>query len=218
MKVGTDGVLLGAWAGTEGVRTALDVGTGSGLIAVMLAQRTEATIHGVEMDEFACSQAMENAILSPWRSRITIYHADFKNFANSAAYTYDLIISNPPFHWEAIKPEHTARRMARHNDTLDYSDVIRLSVSLLSNPGRLALILPAGEEKGAIELAAQCSYYTARITRVCSTTGKAPSRVLLEFSNLPAECIETELTIESGTRNQYTERYKKLTGEFYLHF
>lgn len=218
MKVGTDGVLLGAWAGVEGVTRALDVGAGSGLIAIMLAQRTHALIDAVEIDQQACAQAMENVRACPWGDRIKIHHASFQDFAGNKEYGYDLIVSNPPFHKEDIKPLHPGRRMARHSGALDYKTIIEHGAAMLNTPGKLDLILPANDEDSAMEQGTKAGLFCSRITRVIPASGKSPVRVLLEFCNQPAGCKEDRITIEKDNRNEFTPEYMTLTRDFYLKF
>lgn len=218
MKVGTDGVLLGAWADVNNATRALDAGTGSGLIAIMLAQRCNALIDAVEIDSQACVQARENISACPWGDRIRVHHASFQNFARNTKYRYDLIISNPPFHKEDIKPYHPGRRVARHSETLDYKTIIAFSAELLNTPGRLALILPSGEADTAVKQAALAGLFCSRITRVVPAPAKSPARALLEFCNQPAGCKEDRIIIENGIRNEFTPEYMALTRDFYLKF
>ena len=218
MKVGTDGVLLGAWADVNNATRALDAGTGSGLIAIMLAQRCNALIDAVEIDPQACAQARENISACPWGDRIKVYHASFLDFTGNADNGYDLIVSNPPFHREDIKPLHPRRRMARHSETLDYKTIIERGADMLNTPGRLDLILPANDAEPAVEQGTKVGLFCSRITWVIPAPGKSPARVLLEFCNQPAGCKGDRMTIENGIRNEFTPEYRALTHDFYLKF
>lgn len=218
MKVGTDGVLLGAWADVTGVTRALDVGTGSGLIAIMLAQRSNSLIDAVEIDPQACAQARENIHACPWGDRVKVHQASFQDFAVNTEYRYDLIISNPPFHKEDIKPFHPGRRMARHSETLDYKTIMAFSAERLNIHGKMALILPSGEAETAVQQAALAGMFCSRKTYVIPAPAKSPARVLLEFCHQPSACKEDWITIENGIRNQFTPEYMALTRDFYLKF
>ena len=138
MKVGTDGVLLGAWVNVENAQRILDVGTGTGLIALMCAQRSESVIDAVEVDRAASEQAAVNCSASPWKDRITVVHDSFQHFAESTAYRYDLIVSNPPFFKNSLKPKGLARSLARHDDRLSYESLLYYTVKILEPGGTLA--------------------------------------------------------------------------------
>lgn len=143
MKVGTDAVLLGAWADTSFCRNILDIGTGTGIIALMLAQRSQATVEAIDIDKEACVQATENAAASPYTERIKVVHASCADFAASNQQKrYDLIVSNPPYFINSLKCPDNKRTVARHTDTLLLSDLIREAQTLLSPSGRIALVLP----------------------------------------------------------------------------
>ena len=142
MKVGTDGVLLGAWAGTESCSRILDVGTGTGLIALMLAQRSKAVVDAIDIDADACLQAQENAESSLFAGRINVFHSDLVDFAQASTHLYDLIVSNPPYFVDSLKCPNLQRNTARHTDTLTLEDLLQYSRKLLAPQGRIALILP----------------------------------------------------------------------------
>src|SRR5512133_91420 len=147
MKVGTDGVLLGAWADPGRAKKILDVGTGTGLIALMLAQRSDAKITGIDLDEDAVHQANENAANSPWSAKIEFIHSSFQDYAEQIimqdkATLFDLIVCNPPFHPEDIKPEHVKRRLARHSDELNAMEIINLGSKILRSGGCITLVIP----------------------------------------------------------------------------
>lgn len=152
MKVGTDGVLLGAWAGTESCNRILDIGTGTGLIALMLAQRSKAVIDAIDIDADACLQAQENAESSPFAGRINVRHCALADFAQAATNLYDLIVSNPPYFVDSLKCPDRQRNTARHTDTLTLEDLLQDSRKLLAPQGRIALIPALRPERASCGL------------------------------------------------------------------
>ncbi len=216
MKVGTDGVLLGAWASVEGVRHILDVGTGTGLIALMVAQRSEALIDGIDIDENASRQAEMNCDASPFAGRIRIQRIPFHAFCQSSNKLYDRIISNPPYFHHSLKSPNAERSMARHTDSLLLEDLINGSRQLLTPEGRLCLILPSDQEERLKQLTATNGLYLARQINVTPLPGTSPKRMLVEIALTPQRDFQPEnLTIEL-TRHSYTPEYIRLTQDFYL--
>ena len=208
MKVGTDGVLLGAWATATGDRI-LDVGTGSGLIARMLMQRCErAEVDAIDIDEAAVEQAKENGVRA--------YKARLQDWSRQL---YDLVVSNPPYFQNSLKNPDKGREMARHTDTLSYEDLVRHSARLLKQGGCLALILPAEAEAEIRQLAATEDLYLTHATRVYSKEGKKPKRVLMAFrfkiSNFKSQIVEDSLVLENEHGGR-SEAYQELTKDFYL--
>ncbi len=217
MKVGTDGILLGAWVNTAHCKQILDVGTGTGLIALMLAQRTWANITGIEMEEKAALEARQNIADSPWENRINVQHISLQKFTKSAANTFDLIISNPPFFSNALKAEHENRTLARHNDSLPLSDLVSCSFRLLNPDGRLAVILPPEQAKELEVVACEKEFTLIRETEIRPNSRKKVNRILLEFSKKEAALEKDCLTIY-GENGEYTKPFKSLTKIFYLRF
>ncbi len=208
MKVGTDGVLLGAWA-PLGSRI-LDVGTGSGLIARMLMQRCpEAEVEGIDIDEAAVAQAKENGVRA-FQARLQDWKSDIGN-------CYDLIVSNPPYFQNSLKNPDRGRELARHTDSLGYKELIAHSARLLKEEGQLALILPAEAEEEIRNLAARYSLFPTHITRVYSKETKPARRVILAFSrkNSIVGLIEDSLVLEDEKGGR-SAAYSKLCEEFYL--
>jgi len=215
MKVGTDGVLLGAWTNVEKAKTALDIGTGSGLIALMLAQRNPALhVFGIDIDRGAAEQALENVQESPWTDRIVIKQADFTQDTAEGA-KYDLIVSNPPFHTEDTLNPDAARTAARHTCSLPVPVLIRKAAAMLSAHGRLSLIVPTALAPAVIGQAAASRLYLCRRTDVKTTPQKPPRRTLLEFSPQAVPCDATILTLRDEHKLA-TPAYQALTAEFYL--
>ena len=224
MKIGTDGVLLGAWVSlAKKPERILDIGTGTGVIAMQLAQRgSTQTIDAIEIDAPAFEQCTENFEASPWSERLFCYHAAIQEFASEIDDTYDLIISNPPFYSENYKPEDKTRDTARFNDALPFQHLLVCAAHLLTDRGRFAVILPKKEEIKFIELAQESGLYPKRICRVRGNVNSEEKRSLLEFSFLPKgeRGREKEIKIESLTietnRHDYTKDYIQLVKDFYL--
>ncbi len=219
MKVGTDGVLLGAWANVELTERILDVGTGTGLIALMMAQRNStAMIDAIEIDEQAYLQAGINFSNSLWKTRLNVKHADFQSYVKIQEKKYDLIVSNPPYFSNAVKNDCDKKRTARHTDSLSFDELIEGAVSLLSKEGRFSVVLPAEVEGSFIQLASGSSLKLNKLCRVKPTPAKPPKRVLMEFSFMEKELKTEDLIVEEFGRHQYSEKYKLLTKDFYLAF
>lgn len=219
MKVGTDGVLLGAWAPIDHRPfSVLDIGTGTGLIALMLAQRSHAEqIDAIEIDENAFEQCVDNFENSPWNDRLFCFHASLDDFMDDLEdEEYDLIVSNPPFYSEDYKTENESRDLARFQDALPFEDLIEAASVLLSETGVLAVIVPHKEETRLIALAKECDLFPLKITRVKGTPASEIKRSLLAFSFTEvADFPIDELIIETA-RHQYTAEYIALTQDFYL--
>ncbi|MDR3235655.1 MAG: methyltransferase [Prevotellaceae bacterium] len=219
MKVNTDGVLLGAWASVENVTRALDVGTGTGVIALMLAQRhPDALIDAVDIDEASAKQAAVNVQESIWRERIQVVNSSFQQFAQHTAIRYDLIVSNPPYFVNALLPPDGRRAVSRHTTALPYDDLLTSACILLQPEGRLSVILPYAESAMFMALAADKGLHCTHKVNVYSTIGKPPKRVLLSFMRQPAALHESLLTIHAPFSADYTTEYKMLTQKFYLYF
>ena len=218
MKVGTDGVLLGAWASVYGVKSVLDVGTGTGVIAIMLAQRSTANIVGIEIEKDATEEATYNSQNSLWSNRISIENLSFQELAETIQSTFDLIISNPPFFINNTKTPDPKRTIARHNDLLPLSDLVNGNIKFLKKSGKLALILPITEAEEFIKLAKKEGLHLVRLTEVKSNLQKNAHRYLMEFSKKLTALKEDCLTIYNESGTDYSEMYKQLTCDFYLNF
>lgn len=218
MKVGTDAVLLGAWADATHAANILDVGTGTGLIAIMLAQRSSAKIVGIEIEKYAAREAGFNTQNSPWSKRVSIKNVSFQKFAETNISTFDLIVSNPPFFINNTKTQNPNRTIARHNDLLPLSDLVNSSAILLESSGKLAIILPVFEAEKFIRLAKNKGFYLTRLTEVKSNQQKNTHRYLMEFSKKNSDFKKDILTIYNEKGSDYSVLYKKLTRDFYLNF
>ena len=220
MKIGTDAVLLGAWCSVSNYPNAiLDVGSGTGIISLMLAQRSNAvTIDAVELDENAYEQTVENFEQSDWADRLYCYNASFQEFANEMKEeeeTYDLIVSNPPFYTDDFETEDASRNKARFASSLPFKELIQNSLKILSKNGVFSIIIPFKEESSFVDFALENELYLNKVCRVKGNSTSEIKRSLLEFSFQQKELIEEELIIEIS-RHQYTKKYIALTRDFYL--
>ncbi|MDR1880745.1 MAG: methyltransferase [Tannerellaceae bacterium] len=216
MKVGTDGVLLGAWVAVGACEAMLDVGTGTGLIALMLAQRSGAVVDAIDVDEAAFRQARGNVSASPFAGRIKVYHASLAAYASTAERRYDLVVSNPPYFVRSLKSPDRQRTMARHADTLPLPCLVRDSLSLLTPNGRMAFILPSSREEELMEIAGEYGLNRIRKTAVIPRPGALPKRFLVELSAVPSLPCSTGLLTLEESRHHYTPAYRELTRDFYL--
>ncbi|MEX0289950.1 MAG: tRNA1(Val) (adenine(37)-N6)-methyltransferase [Flavobacteriaceae bacterium] len=217
MKVGTDGVLLGAWTSVENEpKNILDIGAGTGLIALMLAQRSSAEmIDAVEIEAGAYEQCVENFEASAWGDRLFCYHASLAEFVEELEEQYDLIVSNPPFYAEEQSGKDPIRDRARQNQFLPFEELLRGVSILLSTQGCFTTIIPYNEEKAFVKLAVEKGLYPHRITRVKGNPKVAAKRSLLAFGRDEQAVVYSELVIEIG-RHEFTQEYRSLTQDFYL--
>lgn len=218
MKIGTDGVLLGAWATIDNNPfSILDIGTGTGIIALMLAQRSGATqIDALEIDEDAYEQATDNFENSPWNDRLFCFHAALDEFIEEPEDEYDLIISNPPFYTEDYKSENEQRDLARFSDAMPFEDLIEAADLLLSENGIFAVIIPFKEEERFIDLCAEVELFPVKATRVKGSPKTPIVRSLLAFKRYELSVLEADELIIEINRHEYTEDYIELTKDFYL--
>ncbi|PVX41358.1 tRNA1Val (adenine37-N6)-methyltransferase [Pasteurella langaaensis DSM 22999] len=218
MKVGTDGILLGAWADVSQASSCLDLGTGSGLIALMLAQRTLNTqIVGVEIDPDAAQQACENVKNSPWAERVQIVQQDIALFAKKCGQNgqlFDVIVANPPYFPQGVDCISDARNTARYTALLSHLDWLLHAEQCLAPNGTIHFVLPFAQGENLLNLTA---LFCIRRCDVVTKLGKAPQRILLSFAREKQECEHTELVIYDE-HNQYTAEFRQLTQDFYLNF
>lgn len=214
MKVGTDGILLGAWAPLAGVQRILDVGTGSGLIALMLAQRSQLAVNivGLELDRSAAQQAAENVAASPWAKLVDIVPEKLQNY--SSATLFDLLVSNPPYFPQGLALPK-ARGQARYNNSLSLAELFAHACRLLTPTGRIALILPAQALNEALIQAAEHGFYLHTQTAVITKQGKTPARFLLLFTS--SKCCTTYDELVINTKDSgLSSDYVSLVSPFYL--
>lgn len=219
MKVGTDGVLLGAWTSVENTRSILDVGCGTGLISLMLAQRCQAIIDALDIDPAACMQARENADHSPFGQRLQVIHRPFADFVTEFAgiRQYDCIVSNPPYFINSLKCPDKQRNQARHTDTLTLEELIEGSRQLLAPQGKLCLILPFDQREILLPIIYKKSLFLHKETAVLPTPTSRPKRLLVEISDTPVTEVQADtLTIEKE-RHVYTNEFIALVHAYYLY-
>ena len=217
MKVGTDAVLLGAWSALDHMpNTILDIGSGTGILALIMAQRSTAElIDALEIDADAYEQCVHNFETSDWGDRLFCYHASLDEFVGEIEDTYDLIISNPPFYTDHFKSRNEARNKARFEDALPFEELLTSVSKLLSVTGQLNVIIPFSEEINFISLAKNVDLYPIRILRVRGLEESPVKRSLISFTFQENKIEVSELTIEI-TRHHYTHDYINLTKDFYL--
>ena len=218
MKVGTDGVLLGAWCPIDNHPfSVLDIGAGTGIIALMLAQRTNATqIDAIEIDKNAYEQCVENFESSPWGDRLFCFHAGLDECIEEPEDQYDIIISNPPFYSENYKSENEQRDLARFQEAMPFEQLVEAASLLLAENGIFAVIIPFKEEAKFIALCAEAKLYPIKVTRVKGTPNAEIKRSMLAFKRYELPVLTADELVIETARHQYTVAYRALTKDFYL--
>lgn len=216
MRVGTDGVLLGAWANVEGNNSILDIGTGTGVIALMLAQRSNANIDAIDIESGAIQDAIFNFKQSPWNNRLNATQISLQEFVGKAGKKYDCIVSNPPFFNNSAKSAQKEKALARHTDTLNFSDLISGVAKLLNPTGWFCVILPIDTENIFRQTALRYGLHLTKITRVKPNVNKPCKRVLLQFEFEVKNIVADQLIIETETRHAYTPEFIQKLKDFYL--
>ena len=222
MKIGTDGVLLGAWTPLiNNPFNVLDIGAGTGILSLMLAQRSNAApnnvgiIDAIEIDEDAYEQCVVNFEASPWGDKLFCFHAGLDEFVDEPEDEYDLIISNPPFYTDDYKSDNSSRDLARFEDALPFEELIEAAALLLSDNGIFSVIIPYKEEERFVAMCKELDLFPLKITRVKGTPTSEIKRSLLAFCRMEQTPLIDELIIEIS-RHNYTPEYIELTKEFYL--
>lgn len=219
MKVGMDGVLIGALADVSSAESILDVGAGTGLIALMMAQRSPlARVQAIEIDREAYEECLFNVKQSPWADRVSVTCCAFQEFINSTVEKYDLVISNPPFFTNGLKAPDSSRSQARHDDSLPAGELIAGIARLLSPQGKAAIILPADNLLELKNWLKVNELFLSRLCLVKPNPQKPVFRIMVEITLVECVCIEEELLIEYENHFDYTPEYRALTREFYLKF
>ncbi len=216
MKVGTDGVLLGAWTEPENAGNILDIGTGSGLIALMLAQKCNASIQAIDIEPNAIQQALENFENSPWPERLNVEEISLQDFSLKSETKFDLIVSNPPFFVNSLQTPDKNRTSARHANDLTHNDLLLCAKRLLSKTGRISLILPVNEGLQNIEYGESIQLYCNKLVYVYPKPDVQPKRVLLEYSLQRNARAISKLEIETNLRHQFSTDFIALVKDFYL--
>lgn len=224
MKVGTDALLLGAWSSVPTTGDCLDIGCGSGVLSLMLAQRTGPSqlVDAVELDTAAAAEARQNAAASPWSNRIRVIERDILTYPGSAdhlaARCYQQILSNPPYFTAALTNPDRQKQLARHNDQLPFAGLLQTAATLLAAQGRFSLILPTEEADRLLALALCTDWYLLRVQQVRSQPDKAPSRTLLELGRQPMATEYLSELLIRDQQGQYSPAYRQLLADFYLNF
>jgi len=218
MKIGTDGVLLGAWTPIDNnPKSVLDIGTGTGIIALMLAQRCDTEqIDALEIDENAYEQAVENFEGSPWGDRLFCFHAGLDEFIDDPEDEYDLIVSNPPFFSEDYRSANEQRDLARFQEAMPFEELVEAADLLLSENGIFSVIIPFNEEDRFIELCAEVELFPIKVTRVKGTQNTKIVRSLLAFKRYELSVLTADELVIEISRHEYTPEYISLTKDFYL--
>jgi tRNA1Val (adenine37-N6)-methyltransferase len=215
LRVGTDAVLLGAWADISDSHNILEIGTGCGVIALALAQRSEASIIAIEIDQSSSFQAQENFHISPWKERLKSIHCSLQEYQNE--FSFDLIVSNPPFFDNAFKAPDEKRNNARHTDTLSFEELVHSASNLLTSNGRFCVILPYDQHINFETICLSKGLYLSNILKIRPKSGKEFNRVLMSFEKKNTVPSSATLIIRNED-NSYTSDYKELTKDFYLKF
>lgn len=215
MKVGTDGVLLGAWFPAEAGMRVLDIGTGTGLIALMAAQRGAGSVTAVEIDPSAAAQAVRNAAGSEWADRIDVVVCDITDYHTDIK--FDRILSNPPYFRDSLRSPDAGRNAARHNDSLSYEALVRCSVSMLAPGGLLCVVLPYDASNEFVQCSQTTGLYLSRRTDVVTASGREPKRSLLSFAGVYTNPVTDVLCLRDEVGNESAE-YVELVKDFYLKY
>jgi tRNA1Val (adenine37-N6)-methyltransferase len=219
MKVGVDGVMLGAWTDVTNAANILDIGTGTGLIAIMLAQRNSAAnIDAVEIEPQSYRQAVENVNNCKWKNRINVIHKRFQTFVEATHKRYDLIVSNPPYFIASLQSPEIQRTVARHSLSLTQDDLLTGINKILTDTGKFAAIFPYIEANIFIAKAAVQKIFCNKKTNIKPSPEKPVKRIMLEFSRIKRNLMENTICIETSKRHDYTAEYKMLTKDFYIKF
>ena len=218
MKVGTDAVLLGAWVEVSGKKRILDIGTGSGIISLMLAQRSEANITGLDIHKYSIEDAILNFANSQWATRLKAIQSSFQEYATYCSESYDLIVSNPPFFTNSLKSPKQLKNISKHNDLLPYQDLISGIRKIIAASGKYCIIVPESDAVFINDLSTENDFHCIRQLTIYPKKSKPASRVIMEFSTSKPDVVKKEKIIVRNDDNSYTSEYKLLTKDFYLDF
>lgn len=215
MKVGTDAVLLGRWVEVNPTDAVLDIGTGCGIMPLMLAQKGAGKIDAVELDAASANEAEINFLASQWRDKLRVYQSDVRDFATNEK--YDLIISNPPFFINSYKSDTERKNLARHtDDSLSFAELCASASRLLKDDGRFAVVLPVAESVEFLKEAEKNGFYQSKRMEIVPVEGKEPNRVNLELKKMPSETILTTSFVIRGADGRFTAEYDEFLRDFYL--
>ncbi len=216
MRTGTDAMLLGSWAEPGNARRVLDVGTGSGILALMIAQKSDARVDAIDIDRPSVNEASLNFVNSPWRERLTIHHESLQHFCLNRGDSFGYIISNPPFFSRSLTPTDIRKRVARHDDRLPIEDLVSIAAELLTKNGTLGIVFPAASDGLVVEHCRKHNLFRKKALTVRTKANSQPVRILSEFTNAGEQpCTEQELVIRDGHGN-YSAEYLHLTRDFHF--
>jgi tRNA1Val (adenine37-N6)-methyltransferase len=219
MKIGTDAVLLGAWVHCEKESRILDIGTGSGILALMMAQRNQNTsIDAVEIEQDAAALADQNIVLSPWSNQIQVFNTPIQSFSEETSNKYSLIICNPPFFTDSLKAPDNKRNLARHNDNLPVAELLACTNQLLTNKGKASFIIPVEAHEYWKQEAAKNNLFPLNQAFVSSSPLHEPHRVMITFSHEKVTLTNSSRINIYESKSVYSKVYQELTKDFYLHF
>ena len=219
MRVSTDAVLLGAWVSPNGSKSILDIGTGTGVIALMLAQKSNAAITAIDIDKDSTEQARVNVSQSIFCDKVKVVHSSFQELAKACTDKFNLIVTNPPYFIDSLKNTSDTRTTARHTDSLSFEDLINGVKKLLDQKGKFCLILPTKEALLFREMAQLKGLYLSKLLRIRTRMEKdSEKRHLMQFEFKESEFSESTLVIEADSHRNYTNEYKELTRDYYINF
>ncbi len=219
MRVSTDAVLLGAWVIPNGSTSILDIGTGTGVIALMLAQKSNASILAIDIDKESTEQARLNVAESIYSDKVNVLHASFQDLVKTSDQKFNLIVTNPPYFIDSLKNTSETRSTARHTDSLSFEDLINGVKKLLDEKGKFCLILPKNEAALFREMAQLKGLYLSKLLRIRTRFEKeSEKRHLMQFEFKESEFSESTLVIEKDSHRNYTQEYKDLTKDYYINF
>lgn len=219
MRVSTDAVLLGAWVIPNGSTSILDIGTGTGVIALMLAQKSNASILAIDIDKESTEQAKLNVAESIYSDKVNVVHASFQELVKTSHQKFNLIVTNPPYFIDSLKNTSETRSTARHTDSLSFEDLINGVKKLLDDKGKFCLILPKNEAALFREMAQLKGLYLSKLLRIRTRFEKeSEKRHLMQFEFKESEFSESTLVIEKDSHRNYTQEYKDLTKDYYINF
>lgn len=218
MKIGTDAVLLGAWTTCNNVQHILDIGTGCGILALMMAQKSQAEIIAIEIEENAYKQAQLNFQNSKWNNRIDLKHCSLQEFTKESVQQFDVIISNPPYFTNSLKPDRNTRALARHTETLSVEDLFKNATKLMHAESTFNIIYPANYKERLLNEATKNNLCLIKSCDIQANAEKEANRIMLCFSKQTKMLIHEKIIIELDKRHHYTNEYINLTKDFYLNF
>jgi len=216
MRIGTDAILLGAWIDASGAEKILDIGTGCGVIALMIAQKSNAQVDAIDINQESVDQARLNFDNSPWKDRLTAWHRSFREHAASAVTKYDIILTNPPYFRNSLRSADTKRNLARHHESFSFDGLFEAVNTLLKEKGSFYLILPETNTKSVRELGIDYQFSLNKILKIRPKETKNNNRVLMKFCRIKPEQETVDELVLRHSDNSFTREYKELTANFYL--